>query len=177
MTYLTEPLSGTCQQFLFSPKGAIEGMLLTVAEKCVQVALSANEGVALARMYAIGNPIHLHAMPDRTAKVMERVGDGVHAVYLFKSLVDSNGHPVTLRPENKSNATLNGTVKAMHFARHGQPNGVMLETGDFVHLGPDAMVKSGIKVGSKVHAIGRLSQTVLNTKVLEAKQVYGVEMH
>jgi hypothetical protein len=54
MAQQTELLSGTCQQLLFSPKGGIEGLLLTVKGKTVQVSMPPDIGVAMARKVAPG---------------------------------------------------------------------------------------------------------------------------
>ncbi|MES2184939.1 MAG: hypothetical protein V4505_10375 [Pseudomonadota bacterium] len=37
MAHTTEIISGTCRQLLFSPKGEVEGVLMTVHRESVQV--------------------------------------------------------------------------------------------------------------------------------------------
>jgi hypothetical protein len=62
-------------------------------------------------------------------------------------------------------------VSAIHFAKHGEPNGVMLESGEFVHTRPHGMKKLKLKIGSKVVALGQVRMTVLGTPLLEAEEV------
>jgi len=71
---------------------------------------------------------------------------------------------------------IKGLVQAWHFARHGEPNGVILETGEFIHLRPHGMVAAGLDIGSKVNAVGELRMTVLGTRMLEARRVNRVEL-
>jgi hypothetical protein len=72
--------------------------------------------------------------------------------------------------------TMKGVVQALHFARHGEPNGVILETGEFIHLRPHGMVAAGLDIGSKVTAVGELRMTVLGTRMLEARRVNRVDL-
>lgn len=60
--------------------------------------------------------------------------------------------------------------------RHGQPNGVVLETGGFFHMRPHGMTQVGLGIGAKVSAVGGLLMTVLGTRLLEARQVNRVEL-
>ena len=62
-------------------------------------------------------------------------------------------------------------VAALHFARHGEPNGVVLETGEFIHLRPHGMALLGLGVGAAVRAVGELRLTALGQPMLEARQV------
>ena len=39
-------------------------------------------------------------------------------------------------------------------ARHGSPNGYVLDPGDFIHVKPDGFAKLGLKVGDLVSADG-----------------------
>ena len=76
----------------------------------------------------------------------------------------------------RSVTLLRNTHQAWHFARHGEPNGVILGTGEFIHLRPHGMVAAGLDVGSKVNAVGELRMTVLGTRMLEARRVNRVDL-
>jgi hypothetical protein len=167
-----ELLSGTCTQMLFSPQGDIEGLLFTVKGHTVQLSMGPKDGAQLARHFSPGKRLHLLAVTDLSPKTAQ----GVHPVYLLDSLADAAGKPVAWPDTEPSSQTVAGVVASLHYARHGQPNGVMLATGEFIHLKPPGMMQFGLKPGAQVTATGVLRMTVLNTPLLEADQVNGVAL-
>ena len=56
-----ERLSGTLQQLLFSPKGGIEGLLLTMGAARVQVFMNPDQADARSLQQAVGQAIELEA--------------------------------------------------------------------------------------------------------------------
>jgi hypothetical protein len=168
----SEFISGICQQLLFSPKGAIEGALVKIKGAVVQVTVPAASASALANATGPGKRLRVLAVADNSPKT----ADGHHPVYLFESFADATGLAIELAAVEPDNTTIKGTVAAMHFAKHGQPNGVILETGEFIHLRPLGMVQAGLAIGSKVNALGTVRMTVLGTRLLEARQVNRIEL-
>jgi hypothetical protein len=158
----SEFINGICQQLLFSPKGGIEGALVKIKGAVVQVNVPPASAAALAQASGPGKRLRVLAVADNSPKTAE----GHHPVYLFESFA-------AVEPDN---TTIKGTVAAMHFAKHGQPNGVILETGEFIHLRPLGMVQAGLAIGSKVNALGTVRMTVLGTRLLEARQVNRIEL-
>ena len=79
-------------------------------------------------------------------------------------------------PRGNSATTIKGVVAALHFARHGQPNGVVLKSGEFIHLRPPGMAMLGLAPGAKVNAAGSLRMTCLGTRLLEAREVNGIAL-
>jgi hypothetical protein len=69
-----------------------------------------------------------------------------------------------------------GTVKRVNFARHGAANGVVLDSGDFIHLKPEGMKKVELKVGDHVTAEGIAALMPLGQRVIEATIVNGVSL-
>ena len=173
MTHTTQLLNGTCRQLLFSPKGSIDGVLLVVDDKVIQVSLSRKKGVALSRIAKPGKPLCVLGNPERSSKKSGRA----HPVYKFKSLADADGKVAHAPHKNgdthpdKDSVAVNGVVASLHYARHGQPNGVILATGEFIHLRRRGMTQARLKIGSKVRAVGKLRMTLLNTRMLEAHHV------
>jgi hypothetical protein len=49
---------------------------------------------------------------------------------------------------------VHGVVASIHYTKHGHRNGVILESGEFIHTRPPAMQKLQLEVGSKVSAHG-----------------------
>jgi hypothetical protein len=163
----SELIVGSCTQLLFSPKGSVEGVLVKVKGRIVQVSMPADVGVSFARTTGVGKRVRLLARADDSPKAQ----DGAHPVYMFESLADAAGQSIDFENTDPKNVTIKGIVAALHFARHGQPNGVILESGEFIHLRPHGMVQVGLDVGSRVSAIGAVRMTVLGTRLLEAHQV------
>jgi len=168
----SEFITGTCLQLLFSPKGGIEGALLKVKVAVLQVSLNPEAGALFARVTGPGKRLRLLAVPDHSPKT----ADGAHPVYQFESLADANGQAIESADTDPANTTIKGVVAALHFARHGQPNGVVLETGEFIHMRPHGMALAGLGVGARVSAVGAVRMTVLGTRMLEAHQVNRIDL-
>jgi len=168
----SENLLCTFQQVLFSPKGHVEGFLATVASKTIQVRVPPHIGEEVARGKAPGQRLRVRAMADKSPKSKQ----AAHPVYEFGSFVDKDGADLDA-PHPKAGATeLKGVVSMIHFAKHGEPNGVVLKSGAFIHLRPHGMQAARLKVGSRVVASGHLRNTVLGTPLLEAAQVNDIEI-
>jgi hypothetical protein len=163
----SELISGTCQQLLFSPKGGIEGALVKVKGEIVQISVTPDLGAALARATGPAKRLRVLAVPDHSPKT----ADGAHPVYKLESLADAAGQALEWPEFDAADTTIRGVVAALHYARHGEPNGVVLETGEFIHLRPHGMALVGLGVGSKISAVGVERMTVLGTRMLEAHQV------
>lgn len=169
MAKTIELLKGTCLYLLFSPKGAIEGLLLNAQGRTVQVSMSHNVGNLLAPKVGPGKRLRLLVSLDRSPKTAE----AAHPVFELRALADSAGNAL---PAPNGLTSVKGVVAWIHYARHGQPNGVVLRTGEFVHLRPDGMSATGLDVGSMVDARGELRTTVLGNRMLEASRVNGYDL-
>jgi hypothetical protein len=168
----TEFVHGTCQQLLFSPKGGVEGALVKMKGAVVQVSVPHDQGAALLQMTRPGRPLRVLAVADHSPKT----ADGAHPVFKFESFADAAGQAIDGPDMAPGHTTVKGVVGALHFARHGEPNGVILETGEFIHLRPHGMVAAGLDIGSRVNAVGDLRMTVLGTRMLEAHRVNRVDL-
>ena len=167
-----ELLSGTCQHLLFSPKGGIEGLLLQTQGKRVQISMPPDIGEAMANKTGAGKRLRVLATRDHSPKTQ----GGAHPVYQFDALADSAGQAIVWPAESDGSTAMKGVVARIHFAKHGQANGVVLETGEFIHLRPHGMEAMGLDVGSKVSAQGELRMTILGTRMLEARHVNGYDI-
>ena len=83
----SESLRGHLQQLLFSPKGGIEGLLLKVGSKPIQLSMELGGADAMALNDAIGKPIEVIASPDHSPKTK----DGAHPVYQLDSITTLAG--------------------------------------------------------------------------------------
>jgi hypothetical protein len=164
-----ETLSGELQQVLFSPKGGIEGLLMKVASTSIQVSMDPATVDARALANAVGKPIEAEGSPDHSPKTK----DGVHPVYKLRATTKIGGK--ALKP-NGAWHSVSGVVASVHYAKHGEPNGVILESGEFIHTRPRGMKKLKLQVGSKVVANGEIRMTVLGTPLIEAHEVNRVTL-
>ena len=167
MAKTPELIAGVCRQWLFSPKGDVEGVLLAIKGAVVQVTGDPATGRLLTRATSPGKRLRLLATADHSPKTAH----ASHPVYKFSSFADAAGQPIAPPGADPAKAVLKGVVAALHFARHGEPNGVVLETGEFIHLRPHGMALLGLGVGAEVRAVGELRLTALGQPMLEARQV------
>ena len=167
-----ELLVGTCQYLLFSPKGSVEGILMTTQGRTVQVSTSAEIGAAMARKTGPGKRLRLFAIADHSPKTAE----GDHPVYQFESLAGADGLALEWPVGDEGATSMKGVVARIHYAKHGQPNGVVLDSGEFIHLRPHGMAAIGLGVGAKVSATGEMRMTVLGTRMLEARHANGYDI-
>jgi hypothetical protein len=165
----SEHLCGLLQQLLFSPKGGIEGMMLRVDSRIVQVSMRHDEADAKTLQQAVGQPIELKASVDDSPKAR----GGTHAVYQLRAIKMLDGKSVP--PKGAAHA-ISGVVASIHYAKHGEPNGVVLESGEFIHTRPPGMKKLKLELGAKVTAKGELRMTILGTPLMEAHQINRVTL-
>jgi hypothetical protein len=168
----SEFINGICTMVLFSPKGSIEGAMVRHSRKLVQVTVRADLAEALARAAVPGKRLRVLASPDRSPKTKH----SLHPVFQVEAMANAAGEAIKLPELAPGHVLINGIVSAVHFARHGEPNGVILENGDFIHLGPPGMEKAGLTHGSAVNAVGELRTTRLGTRLLDAHRVNRIHL-
>lgn len=143
-------LKGKIVAFNISPKGHVEGVLLTTPSGTCQINFPKHERErdAFARSFAVGQRVELNAELE--------ADDGDHPVY-------------RLRPDEET-AEVAGTIVRLNHALHGEVNGCHLDDGTFVHLKPEGAAKHKLKIGERIRASGmkRLGPSAV---VLEAKTV------
>ena len=133
----------------------------------VQVSLPAHDGARFARSVVPGKRLRVLASADHSPKTRE----AAHPVYQFRAFAGPTGAALEVLEEDQGHTTIKGTVDCLHYARHGQPNGVILDSGEFIHLGPHGMAQTGLEVGAAVHATGEVRMTALGTRLLDAHKV------
>lgn len=162
----TRALSGAVRQHNFSPKGEIEGLVLDTAAGPVQVNFPHGPKGASCPTPAPGSAVRFVVRDDHHAADHD---PGEHPVCEF--VADADAGSDAARPP-----AVEGVVARLNYARHGEPNGVVLDTGDFVHLKPHGMRLVTLAVGDRVVAEGPSRQAVNGRLVFEAAVVNGVEI-
>jgi hypothetical protein len=162
---------GLLKEFNLSPQGGIEGFLLHNADVVtVQVNVTPDVGFLVIR--GIGQNVEVSVEPEDEKT---KHGKGNHSVYRLINLTGSDGKVLVFASRGDGEAvTVEGVVKRINYTRHGEANGVVLESGEFIHLKPEGMKAAGLKVADKVTATGTASLMPLGQQVIEATTVNGL---
>lgn len=149
-------IKGKIQSFNVSSKGFYESFLLQNGKEVVQINLPREAGPEAAR----------ELKPDgEVAVTVKAVENG-----------RPSHHPVYEWVQDKS-APQEGIVKQINYARHGEPNGAILETGEFLHLRPEGAKAVGLEVGQKLSFEGEVRTAPGGHPVIEARVVNGAAIH
>ena len=162
-------IEGRFQHLVFSPKGAIEGLLIDSDGVPTQFVTDPQDAALSDRLcqLAEGQALVLEGSEEGPSPK----GEAPHSVYRLTRLASVDGEE-TAPPH--APAEIRGKVVRFNYARHGEPNGVVLDTGDFIHTKPPAMGRMALKIGDKVHAEGPARPLVTGTgRVVEAHSVNG----
>ena len=146
----TTKLNGTFLQVVYSPKGGVEGFLLRISGQPMQVVVDKHDEKTahLVTGLVAGQAIIVSTqdMPPSDK------GDGEHPVRAFQKLVSVDG---ALPPKAAAKgAGYSGKIVRFNYAKHGTPNGYVLDSGDFIHVKPDGFIKLKLSVGDSVDADG-----------------------
>jgi hypothetical protein len=163
-----ERFHGVLQDFNFGLTGSVEGFLLHSDGRTVQVNVTPDVGFAVVR--GIGQNVEAIVEPEKT-----KSRRGGHPLYRLVSLTGSDGKPLIFaEPGEKQAGTFEGTVQRINYSRNGEADGVILDSGDLIHLTPAGMKHCGLKVGDQVTADGPASLMPLGQKLIEAETVNGL---
>lgn len=145
-------IEGQFLHTIYSPHGSVEGVLVEAQDRPIQFVFAHEDDAS---------PAAFHGLGAKQAVVVEGVlqepspkGDAEHPVYEFSKLVSIDGHPPRDRGSATDGPAYKGTVVRFNYARHGERNGVILDTGDFIHSKPDGMAILKLRVGDSVEADG-----------------------
>jgi len=175
-----ETLHGIVKELNFAPKGEVDGLLLDVGGKTVQVNLPPDKAAHVAGM--VGQTVGVTVGPEPKAAEHPKGEHPVHKLIAFqgeqgRAPGGDRGHkPPHAGHGHGEPAEVTGTVKRLNYAKHGEANGVVLDGGDFVHLKPDGMKKVGLKVGQQVTAKGKGTPSPTGGRAIDADVVNGVEI-
>lgn len=142
----TVPISGTVQSYNLGPRGNVEGLMIKTADRMAQVNLPPDLGAVVAQHAPIGSAVRVNGIPQ--------LGMPDHAVYDFYSLKAGDRELKVPTPGDERFVHLDSTISQLNYGRRGEVNGVMLDTGDFVHFGPDAAGALNLQAGQKLTVDG-----------------------
>lgn len=165
----TWSIEGRFQHLIYSPRGTIEGLLTDTDGAITQFVVDTQDG---------GSPDRLAALQPGQTVVVEGLvqppspkGESAHLVYRFQRLASVDGKDAG-EPQETGEAS--GKVARLNYARHGEPNGFVLDSGEFIHTRPDGFKALDLKIGDKVVAQGPSRPLVQGKgRVIEAQSVNG----
>lgn len=144
-------VQGEFVHLIYSPKGDTEGVLVDVQAGPVQLVIDHDD-------HETGS-ILKHLLPGQllSARVHAhkptKKGSGAHPTYVLQTLLKVDGKKPPAPPADQPSG-YHGRVVRLNYARHGQANGVVLDSGDFIHLKPEGFAELNLQVGDEVHADG-----------------------
>ncbi len=156
-------LKGTVRAFNFAPKGEVDGLLIDVDGRVVQVNIPPEKARGARQM--VGLAVEMVIGPE--PKVADHP-KGDHPVHKFVAFA---GESPAAEPDHEPRPK-----HGLNYAKHGEANGVVLDTGDFVHLKPDGMKAAGLRVGQEVTARGKATASESGKRAIEADVVNGEEI-
>lgn len=160
-------VEGQFKHLVFSPNGGIEGLMITTNGIDTQFTNDPHDMEAVAALLGLQEDQDL-VVEGRKARP-SREGESDHVVYRFERLASIDGQAP---PPPKQEAKTEGRVQHFNFAKHGVPNGVVLDNGDFVHSKPGAIASLQLQIGDSIRAEGP-AQPLATGKglAIEASQV------
>ncbi len=162
-------VEGTFQHLIYSPKGAIEGVMIETDGVPTQFVTDPQDPTVAERFAGLrpGQALTI----EGTEAAPSPKGESDHTVYRFERLASVDGRDT--EPLRAHDGT-RGTVVRFNHAKHGEPNGVVLDNGDFVHTRPDGLKRLGLQIGDTVQAEGPARPLVDGAgRVIEAVSVNG----
>lgn len=143
------PLEGRVMHLIYSPRGDIEGVLLASDDGIAQLVVERGDAHAATALLALspGQAVALLAEPLPPSPK----GRSPHAILALRHIVAIHGRRVAT---THGALGYRGRVQRFNYARHGAINGVVLDTGDFLHLKPEGYERSGLQIGDEVTAQG-----------------------
>jgi hypothetical protein len=164
-------IEGKFQHVFYSPEGQVEGLLLDVEGESVQIVVDRHDKDAPDAFLSLKQEQLL--VVKATTKSPSPKGARAHLVYNFIKLVSVEGR----KPRKRTSVdtiVCSGKVAYFNYARHGEANGVVLDSGDFIHMKPGGFSRFSLKVGDKVRAAGAIHQLLTGAgRIVDAARVNG----
>jgi hypothetical protein len=166
----SETLRCRVTAYNFSPHGGVEGLIVEVEGQIAQIVFPHDTGTEVAQDMIIGHSVDLMVVAEPPSSK----GEALHPVYRFISLSVAESPDGV---EVSSPGEVAGVVARFNYARHGEANGVVLDSGDFIHLKPHGMQQIALRVGDHIEAKGKARPMELGGRVFEATSINGIRLN
>ena len=161
-----QEIQGRLEHFNVSPKGSYEGLILRTKSGVTQVNFPRDFAETLSGALKSGDNV--------TAEVreFEDERDRNHPVYELVGLRAQGGKQIELY-----GSKFQGKVQRLNYARHGEPNGAILDSGDFIHVKPHGAKLLKLAVGQTLQGEGERKPLATGEgSVIEAAVVNGTDL-
>ncbi|APW37962.1 hypothetical protein RD110_12805 [Rhodoferax koreense] len=162
-------IEGQFTQLIYSPKGGIEGLLIDTDGTPTQFVTDPQDASVGEMLRALqpGQQLRIEGAEEGPSPK----GESAHFVYRLARVAAIDGVEPT---PAVAHAKAKGRVLRFNYAKHGEPNGVVLDNGDFVHTRPDGLAALGLQIGDQVVAEGPARPLATGEgRVIEAHSVNG----
>ncbi len=166
---------GRVLQFNVSPKGIYEGLLIKTVKGNVQMNFPPEFAEEVASLAAAGQDVTALGVLEES-----REGAG-HPVYSLSELHGAGDRKLLVSGKAadelaKGAHAFDGIAKQLNYAKHGEVNGAILDSGDFIHLKPHGAREIQLKVGQKLKGRGSSRPMAGGGVVVEAEIVNGIAL-
>lgn len=136
-------LTGKLKHWIYSPKGQAEGLLIDVEGFAVQLVIDPRDAADLQGLKP-GQKLTVEGTPQADSPKHA----AHHEVYKLHRLVTPAARTKTALQDFR------GKVVRLNYAKHGQANGFILDSGDFIHTMRHGFEQLGVQVRDKVTVSG-----------------------
>jgi hypothetical protein len=165
-----DTLSGTVDALNLNAGGMPNAIILKDSSSHImQVNFPPFASMAVSAAVAVGDQVTLTAVPRKSMPD--------HPLYELVTLSGAKDQHVTVpRPGDDQTVHVDGVVKRLNYGHEGEVDGAVLESGEFVHVGPREAEQLNLAVGRKLAVDGHARPAMTNVKVIDATSVNGVEI-
>jgi hypothetical protein len=161
-----QAVSGVVDSYNLDPRGAYNGVVIKDGTHITQLNMPPDVAATIASAAPVGQRVQATGMPETV------VGD--RAILRLVGLTTADGKQFTLaRPGDRQVVHVDGTVKQLNYAPRGEVDGAILDTGDFIHVGPRDAAALNLAVGQKISADGWGRPMLASHNAIEATKVNG----
>jgi hypothetical protein len=164
----TTQINGTVESYNLDRRGSVNGIMLKDGDHLSQLNLPPDQGSAITAAAPIGQKIEATALQERT--------DGDHAVYRLVSMTADGKRLSISGPDDGAATHIEGTVKSLNYTPRGDVDGAILDTGDFLQMGPGGAADTHLAIGQKVSADGKARPMAAGHNIISASTVNGTEI-
>jgi hypothetical protein len=163
----SQTVSGIVDGYNLDPRGMVSGIVVKDdAGKVAQFNMPPEMAGSLAAAIAVGQKVQATGMAE--------IVSGDRACYRLSSLSSGDGKQYTVPGRNEWQVQhVDGVVKQLNRTPRGEVDGAILDSGDFVHVGPHEAAQLNLAVGQKVSADGWSRSMLMGHSLIVATKVNG----
>lgn len=159
-------IDGEVQGYNLTPQGDYNAVILKDGDRIVQFNFRPDAAATVTAAAPVGKKVQLCGEPE--SRTTDR------ATYHLVNIIGADGQKITVSgPDAGQKMHAEGTVKQLNYTPNGEVDGAILDTGDFIHVGPRSAAALNLSVGQKITADGRGHAMTSGHNVIEADEVNG----